>query len=165
MKSPAQRVRNYVRCRIIRPLLRLLKGGISPKRLGWSLAIAVVIGVNPLLGFTTVCMLFLAWVFRLNQVATQIGIHLVSPLQWLLFLPFVHAGILLFGSHPLPLTRRAILHLSHRHPVQLIHLLWEWEWHALVIWAIFAAVVAPLLAVQIRRMLILSMRHHKDLLA
>jgi hypothetical protein len=108
-------------------------------------------------------MLLLAWLFKLNHIATQIGIHTVAPLQWLLFLPFIHAGIVLFGAHPLPMSRADILHLSHRHPLQLIHLLWQWEWHALVIWALFAALLAPPIALQIRRMLVLSMRRHKDL--
>ena len=164
VKTLAQRTRNLLRCRILRPLLRLLKRGVSPKRLAWSLAVALLVGVNPFLGLTTITMLLLAWLFKLNQVATQIGIHVVAPLQWLLFLPFIHAGIVLFGAHRLPMSRADILHLSHRHPLQLIHLLWQWEWHALVIWAVCASVLAPLIAVQIRRILVLSMRRHKDLL-
>ncbi len=125
---------------------------------------ALVVGVNPFLGTTTVVMLLLAWAFGLNQYAAQIGIHVVAPLQWLLFLPFVHGGIVLFHAHRLPMSKRDILHLSHRHPLQLVHLLWQWEWHALVIWAVFAAVLAPMLALQIRRALVMSMRRHRDLL-
>jgi uncharacterized protein (DUF2062 family) len=159
-----KRIRNFLRCRVLRPLLRLLKRGVSPKRLAWSLAIALLIGVNPFLGLTTVCMVLVAWVFRLNHVATQIGIHVVAPLQWLLFLPFIHAGIVLFRAHRLPMSKADILHLSHRHPLQLIRLLWQWEWHALVIWAVFAVLLAPVMAVQIRRFLVVAMRRHKDLL-
>lgn len=33
-----------------------------------------------------------------SHVATQIGIHAVAPLQWLLFLPFIHAGDCSFSS-------------------------------------------------------------------
>ncbi len=164
VKTFAQRTRAFLRCRILRPLLRLLKRGVSPKRLAWSLAVALLVGVNPFLGSTTIAMLLLAWLFGLNHYATQIGIHVVAPLQWLLFIPFIHAGIILFRAHRLPMSKADILHLSHRHPLQLIHLLWQWEWHALVIWALCAAIVAPLLAQQIRRMLVLSMRRHKDLL-
>ena len=123
-----------------------------------------MIGVSPLLGVTTLCMFFLAWLFRLNYVATQIGIHVVAPLQWLLFIPFIDLGITVFRSHHLPITKAEILHLSHRHPVQLVHILWQWEWHALMIWGLFAAVATPLLAIQIRRLLVLSMRRHRDLL-
>jgi uncharacterized protein (DUF2062 family) len=109
-------------------------------------------------------MLLLAWVFRLNHVATQIGIHVVSPLQWLLFVPFIHVGILVFRARRLTLSKAEILRLSHHHPVRLVHLLWQWEWHALVIWAVFAALLAPVIAIQLRRMLILSLRRHRDLL-
>ncbi len=165
MKTLTERVRNIVRCRILRPILRLLKRGVSPKRLAWSLAIALMVGINPFIGTTTLLMLLLASVFRLNHVATQIGIHAVAPLQWLLFLPFVHAGIVVFGTHRLPFSKHDIMQLSHRHPLHLIHLLWLWEWHALVIWVVLAAPLVPLIALQIRRMLVLSMRRHKDLLA
>lgn len=164
MTTLGQHARTFLRCRILRPLLRVCRRGVTPKELAWSLAIAIVVGVNPFLGMTTVSMLLLAWLFRLNHVATQIGIHVVAPLQWLLFLPFIHAGIVLFRARRLPLSKAAILHMSHRHPLQLVHLLWQWEWHALVIWAMFAALVAPLIAVRIRKLLVLSMRRHRDLL-
>jgi uncharacterized protein (DUF2062 family) len=163
--SLTERIRSTLRCRVLRPLLRVLKNGVSPKRLAWSLTLALLVGVNPLLGLTTVVMLLLAWIFNLNYIATQLGIHIVSPLQWLLFLPFVDAGIVLFRTHRLPMSKADILHLSHRHPLQLIHLLWQWEWHALVVWAAFSALLAPILALQIRRMLVLALRRHKDLLA
>jgi uncharacterized protein (DUF2062 family) len=156
--------RGVLRCRVFLPLLRLLKNGVTPERLGWSLAIALVVGVNPLLGTTTVLMLLLAWMFGLNQVASQIGIHLMWPVQWLLFLPFVNAGIFVFRTSRLPMTKAEIFHLSHKHPLMLIHVLWQWEWHALVVWAVFAVCAAPLLASCIRRMLVHSMRHHADLL-
>ena len=164
MKSLSERIRHTLRCRVLRPLLRLLQHGVTPRRLGWSLAIALLIGVNPFLGTTTVVMILLSWAFGLNQVATQIGIHVMAPLQWLLFLPFIHAGIVIFHTRRLPMTKAEILHLSHRHPLRLAHLLWTWEWHALILWAICAAILAPLLAFHIRRLLVLAMRRHRDLL-
>ncbi len=48
-----QRVRAFFRCRVVRPMLRLLRGGVSPKRLAWSIAVGVVIGINPVIGLTT----------------------------------------------------------------------------------------------------------------
>ena len=85
--------------------------------------------------FTTIAMVLLASIFRLNHVATQIGIHLVSAITVASFPAVIHAGIVVFHTHRLPMSKADILHLSHRHPLQLIHLLWVWEWHALVIWA------------------------------
>ena len=110
-------------------------------------------------------MLLLAWVFGLDLVATQIGTHTVSPLQWLLFLPFIHAGIVLFHTHRLPMTKAEVVHLSHRQPLHLVHLLWRWEWHALVIWAVFATLLTPPLAALIRKMLVAAMQRNRDLLA
>jgi uncharacterized protein (DUF2062 family) len=164
VSTPAQHVRDFLHCRVLRPLLRLANGGASHERIAWSLAIGLVIGINPILGTTTVAMLALAWVLRLNVVASQIGTHAMTPLQLLLFLPFVKAGTLLFHDAALPMSKKDIIHLSHRHPLQLIRLLWQWEWHALVVWAVLSAIVAPLLATQIRKALVLSTRRHKELL-
>ena len=57
-------VREAFRCRVLRPLLRLLRGGVTPRRLAWSL----VIGINPSVGFTSVVVILLAWAFGLSQV-------------------------------------------------------------------------------------------------
>lgn len=165
VKTLGEQTRTFVHCKILRPLLRLIKRGVPPRRLAWSLAIAVVVGINPFLGLTTITMLLLAWIFRLNHVATQIGIHTVAPLQWVLFIPFIRAGNLLFRTGRLPLSKAAILHLSKRHPLQLIHILWQWEWHALIVWAVVAALLAPVIAAQLRKMLVLSLRRHKALIA
>lgn len=156
-------LRTFVRCKIMRPLLRLLRGGISPKRLAWSLAVGIVIGINPLIGVTTVVVILLAWVFRLNHVASQVGTHVVAPLQWLLFLPFIQAGVYLFRTRRLPLDRQQLKHLSH-HPVQMVRSIWVWEWHALIIWAVIAVVLCPFLAIHLRRALVYGMRRHRTLL-
>lgn len=163
MSTPAQHFRNFVHGRVVRPLLRVAHLGASPDRLAWSLAIGLVIGFNPLLGTTTVVMLCLAWLLRLNFVASQVGIHVMTPVQLLLFLPFIKAGTVLFHTAALSMSPDQIYQLSHRHPLRLIHILWQWEWHALVVWAVVAAIVAPILAAQIRKALILATRRHKEL--
>ena len=61
-------VREAFRCRVLRPLLRLLRGGVTPRRLAWSLAMGIVIGINPTVGFTSVVVILLAWAFGLSQV-------------------------------------------------------------------------------------------------
>ncbi len=158
-----QAVREFFRCRVVRPLLRLLRGGVSPKRLAWSIAVGVVIGINPLIGVTTVVVILIALLFRLNQVASQVGTHVVAPLQWLLFLPFVQAGVYLFHTRGLPMDKHQLKHLSH-HPVRMVQEIWQWEWHALVIWAVVAAVLCPVLAIWLRRGLVVLMRRNHTLL-
>jgi hypothetical protein len=59
-------VREWFRCRILRPWLRQLRGGVTPRRLAWSLALGVVVGINPSVGLTTLVVVMLAWAFGLN---------------------------------------------------------------------------------------------------
>jgi uncharacterized protein (DUF2062 family) len=122
-----------------------------------------VIGINPSVGLTTLIVIMIAWAFGLSQTASQIGVHVVAPLHLLLFVPFVEAGVHLFHTRRLPFTRQQIEHLSH-HPWRLFHEIWQWEWHALVVWGVMAAVVMPVLATYLRRGLVLWMRRHGTLL-
>jgi len=131
--------------------------------MAWSLALGMVIGINPSVGLTTVLVVMLAWALGLNQVASQVGSHMVAPLHLVLFIPFIDLGVHLFHTRRLPLSRRQIEHLSH-HPVRLIHEIWAWEWHALVVWGVVAAVTMPLLALYLRRTLVLLMLRHRTLL-
>ena len=156
-------IREFLRCRILRPLLRQLRGGVTPRRLAWSLALGIVLGINPSVGITTVLVVMLAWIFGLNQIASQIGAHSVAPLHLLLFIPFIQLGVYLFHTRRLPLSRQQIEHLGH-HPWRLVHDIWQWEWHALIVWGLVAAVAMPLLAMYIRRALVLLMRRHRTLM-
>jgi hypothetical protein len=126
------------------------------------LAFGVVVGINPTVGLTTLVIVILAWAFGLNQMASQVGSHVVAPLHLLLFLPFIEIGVYLFHTRRLPLNRHQIEHLSH-HPIRLFHEIWQWEWHALIVWSVVAAIAMPLLAVYLRRALVMFMRRHKTL--
>jgi uncharacterized protein (DUF2062 family) len=147
---------------VLRPLLRALRGGVTPRRLAWSLALGMVVGVNPSVGLTTVLVVLVAWAFGLSKLASLIGTHVVTPLHLLLFIPFIELGVHLFHTRQLPMDRKQLQHLSH-HPLQLVHEIWHWEWHALIVWAIFAAITMPLLAVYLRRMLVVLLRKHRTL--
>ena len=60
-------------------------------------------------------------------------------------MPFIELGVHLFHTAKLPLNRPQIEHLSH-HPLRLVRDIWQWEWHALIVWGIVSAIVLPLLA-------------------
>lgn len=129
--------------RIALPILALLRLGASPERIAWSLAIGIVIGLNPILGSTTVVCLLIALIFRLNLAASQLANHIVYPLQLLLLLPFLHLGTLLFKTSPIPLSPTELLHRARTSPVELSRQLWLWEAHALVVWCVLALITAP----------------------
>ncbi len=138
---------------MVNPVMGLLRMGADPDKLAWSLALGVAVGVNPLLGSTTVVVLGLAAVLRLNIVASQVGNHAVYPLELVLFPVFMKAGSLVFGTPSLPLEGHALWEAVRSHPWETTRMLWYWEWHALVVWAVFAAVVVPVIALSSEPML------------
>jgi uncharacterized protein (DUF2062 family) len=137
---------SFFQRRIITPILHLLRVGCSPRKLAWSLAAGIVIGINPLLGSTTLAALIIAYLLRLNLVASQIANHLVYPFQILLFLFFIKIGDKLFHTGRLPLEGHALFHSARVHPWVTTRILWTWEWHALIVWAVVAAIACPIFA-------------------
>lgn len=131
--------------RIVLPVLALLRMGASPRRLAWSIAIGLLVGINPLLGSTTVLCLAVAFACRLNLAASQLANHAMYPFQVLLLLPFLRLSAWLFRSPPFLLEPKALLTAARSHPIDLVRSAWVWEWHAMVLWFVLALLlVAPL---------------------
>jgi uncharacterized protein (DUF2062 family) len=142
-------------------MMQLLRAGATPSGLAWSVAVGFAIGVNPLLGSTTLLALAAVPVFRLNLVASQLACHLSYPLELLLFPVFIELGDRAFHSPRMPVHGHALLEAVRHHPWDTTRLLWTWEWHALVVWAVAAAVVVPLLQWLFCRLLLrLMTRQH-----
>jgi hypothetical protein len=135
--------------RIVLPVLSLLRRGASPRRLAWSIAVGLLIGINPVLGTTTALCFVVAMALRLNIAASQLANHVIYPLQLLLLVPFLQLGSYIFHTEPLPFSTHALLEDARRDPLELIRRIWRWEWHALLVWAAIAAVLVPLIALAI----------------
>ena len=101
--------------------------------------------------------------FRLNVMASQLGNHLMYPLELLLFPVFMRLGSMLFHTAGLPLERGEIVKAVKLHPWATTRLLWSWERHALVVWGMFAVVAAPVLRIVLRPVLarMLDALHHE----
>jgi uncharacterized protein (DUF2062 family) len=120
--------------------------GASPQKLAWSLALGLLIGINPILGSTTILCLVLAFIFRLNLAASQIGNHIVYPLELVLVVPFIHVASRIFHTAPMPLSAKELLRAARENPLALTRQLWLWEWHAFLVWAVIAAIGIPITA-------------------
>ena len=138
---------------VVLPVKGLLKMGASPEKLAWSLAVGIVVGVNPLLGSTTLVALGLAGLFRLNVVASQVGNHAMYPFEIALFPVFIKLGSMLFVTEKLPLEGKKLWDAARAHPWDTTRILWRWEWHGLVVWAMFAVVALPVIAFGLRPVL------------
>ena len=144
---------SFFQRRVIEPIVELLRVGCSPRRLAWSLVAGVIIGVNPLLGSTTLISLAAAVLLRLNLVASQISNHIVYPLQLALFFVFIRIGDVVFHTGKIPLDEHELFYGARHHPIATTRILWRWEWHALIVWAIVSAIAAPILVAILTPML------------
>jgi uncharacterized protein (DUF2062 family) len=145
------------------PILALLRMGATPRRLAWSIAAGLLIGINPVVGTTTVLCLAAAFLFRLNLVASQIANHAMFPVELALVIPFIRLGSRVFHTKAMPLEPRVFLHAARTEPLEVMRQAWLWEWHALVLWAAVSVVAAPLIALALtpvlRRLLQRIQRH------
>ncbi len=141
---------NWLRRRIWEPLVALLKTGLSPRSLAWSVAVGLALGVFPMLGATTLLCVGAGLVFRLSQPAIQVVNYLVYPLQLALLVPFIRMGDWLFGVQPLPLSLSAILASLKADTLGTIVTFWTKIWHACVVWALLALPLMILLALALR---------------
>lgn len=131
--------------RVVRPFFALLRVGSSPERLAWSIATGLLIGINPLLGTTTLLCFAVAMIFRLNLAASQLANHIIYPLQLLLVIPFLHLGSRVFHTPRIPLSSKGLLEAARHDPIELMRRIWLWEWHALILWtALSMVLIAPL---------------------
>ena len=118
-QTPTPVHHNWLYRRVALPVFALLRMGASPEKLAWSIAAGLLIGINPVLGSTTILCLALAFVFRLNVAASQLGNHIVYPLQLILVIPFIRIASRIFHTAPMPLSANELLHAAREHPVAL----------------------------------------------
>lgn len=135
---------SWLRRRVWEPLLALLRTGLTPRGLAWSVAAGLALGTFPMLGSTTLLCALAAFLFRLNQPAMQLVNYLAYPLQLALLVPFIRLGERLFGAEPMPLSLTGMLQALNADTWGTITLFWTRIWHACVVWAL---VVLPLMAV------------------
>jgi uncharacterized protein (DUF2062 family) len=128
----------FFRRRIARPIIELLRQGVTPEKMALSLALGVALGVFPVLGTTTALCALAALILRLNLPAIQIVNYFVYPLQIVLLIPFFRAGEKLFGSPHLPLSVAQILLMAHASFWGATRFLWTTIWHAAAAWCLIA---------------------------
>jgi uncharacterized protein (DUF2062 family) len=131
-------MKEFFRRRIARPIVELLRQGVTPEKMALSLALGVALGVFPVLGTTTALCALAALILRLNLPAIQIVNYFVYPLQIALLIPFFRAGEELFGAPHLPLSITQILAMVHASLWSATRFLWTTIWHAAAAWCLIA---------------------------
>lgn len=120
---------------------RQLTQGLSPEKIALSMAVALTIAVNPIVGTTTILCFAAAWALELNQPIVQAINWSSYALQLLLIFPFIRLGEWLFRA---PREKRSLERLIAMMKADLGGALREMRTtlgHAFVAWL----AVAPLL--------------------
>lgn len=131
--------------RVLRPIIDLLKQGVTPEKIALSIGLGVALGVIPALGWTTALCAIAALVLRLNLPAIQMVNYFMYPAQIALLLPFFRLGEKLFRAPHLPISVTQIYGLIHASVWGAIKLLWTTTWHAIVVWALISPLIVGLL--------------------
>ncbi len=143
--------------RLARPILDLLRQGVTPEKIALSIALGVALGVFPVLGSTTALCALAALALRLNLPAIQVVNYFVYPLQIGLLVPFFRLGERLFRAPHLPLSVPQIYAMIHAGMGNAIRSLWTTTWHAITVWCllapVFVAVAYAILVPALRRVL------------
>lgn len=132
---------DWLRNRLINPLLALLQQGLSPRDLALCVALGMGIGLFPVLGVSTPALTVLALTLRLNLAAIQLVSYAISPLQLALIIPFMRLGETILGSEPQPMTISAAMELLTQGVLYAIVTLWDAIVHAALGWIL----IVPLL--------------------
>lgn len=129
---------NFLQRRVIKPLVNLLRQGITPEKLALSLALSAALAVIPAFGWSMWLCGLAGLALGLNLPAMQAVNYFLYPAQVALLLPFFRLGEKLFGAPHLPLSISQIVSMVHANFWGAIKLLWNTTWHAMVVWALLA---------------------------
>jgi hypothetical protein len=129
---------NFLQRRVIKPLVKLLRQGITPEKLALSLALSAALGVIPAFGWSVWLCGLAGLAFGLNLPAMQAVNYFLYPAQVALLLPFFRLGEKLFRAPHLPLSVSQIVSMARANFWGAIQLLWNTTWHAVVVWALLA---------------------------
>lgn len=117
---------------------RLLTQGISPDRLALTIALGIVLGLFPIIGFTSVLCAAAAMALRLNLPAIQAVNYFMYPLQIMMVLPFIRAGEFIFRANRTTLTLGQMLSLFKLNFWGAAHSLWLLALQGIAAWLLIA---------------------------
>ncbi|QQS50392.1 MAG: DUF2062 domain-containing protein [Bacteroidota bacterium] len=124
--------------KVLLPIRKALKNGLSHRKLALSLALGITIGLMPFYGITTILVGILAYAMKLDFVITQAVHYLVHPLQIALFVPFFKLGNYLVGSGTSNYSFSEVMLLFRENFWMALVELWKLNMLAIAIWGLLA---------------------------
>lgn len=135
-------MRAFLRRRLLDPVMLLLKQGLTPEKLAWSLALGATLGLFPVMGATTFLCLGVGLALRLSHPALQLANYAVYPLQVALILTFVRLGERFVGAPPVPFSVGRLVVLFREDPAGFLERFGLTGLHGMLGWLATAPLVA-----------------------
>ena len=135
----------WIKTKIIEPIVKTIKKGISPRKLAISLTLGISIGLIPLYGVSTLIITFLAFALKLDLVVMQAVHYVVHPIQIALFIPFFKLGNLFFSTVTEEITFKGFMLQIKADFWTTLAELWKANLSAILVWGILAIPLSYLL--------------------
>ena len=97
--TPAAKKRGFWQRRLLDPLMGFLAQGVTPRELSRAISLAVLCGLFPFLGATTLLTLGVGFALRLNQPVMLTINYLLSGMQLLMIPVYVQLGAMILGAN------------------------------------------------------------------
>jgi uncharacterized protein (DUF2062 family) len=137
-----EKIKKLFSNKYIVPIKNLLMQGTSPKMIAIGVSGALVIGLFPVLGSTTLLCTLFALTFRLNLPLVQLVNFSVYPLQLVLVIPFMKLGETIFGFEKLNYGFNEIVKMISNDTMYAIAVLWNVTMQAIGVWLLIAPIFA-----------------------
>ncbi len=130
---------------VVEPIRNQLRKGASPGKLAWAITLGIVLGINPILGSTSIVCFAAGCLFKLNQPVLHLFKTLTYPLQLALVLVFIKAGQHLNNVPLLPLSITELISEMKAGPRAFLKDFGITMLYGLEAWALSALVLIPLI--------------------
>jgi hypothetical protein len=141
----------WLRKKVLNPVLDQLKQGADPRRLAWSVSLGFAVGIFPVLGTTLILCLIIATVFKLNHVAIQAANYVAYPGQ-LAFIPaFIRMGEKISGAEPMTIDLHQMKNLFMSSPSGFFAQFGMAAVHGALAWAVILPIPTFVLALVLER--------------
>ncbi|MCX6170235.1 MAG: DUF2062 domain-containing protein [Ignavibacteriales bacterium] len=140
-----EKIKKLFSSKYVVPIKKLLMQGTSPKMIAIGVSGALVIGLFPVLGSTTLLCTLFALTFRLNLPLVQLVNFSVYPLQLILIIPLMKLGTMVFGFEKLKYGFNDIVNMISHDTLHAVAVLWNVTMQAIGVWLLIAPIFAFLI--------------------
>jgi uncharacterized protein (DUF2062 family) len=153
MTLPQNERRPLWRTWITDPVLAQLRQGITPEKIGLTIALGAALGIFPVLGSTTLLCAAAGLALRLNQPILQLVNYLVYPLQLAMIPVFIRLGERIYGAPPLPFSISWMMEKFRAAPAHFLREFTMTLAHGITAWLLLAPAGAVVLYFALRPIL------------